>query len=89
MISQSGETFHTHRNHILAYYPKEPIIFPHIIIHQLLSPSFHFREKPTRIARLRLKRNVWPSRITCDGGWNGELFLPTRIIIEVVGTEVI
>ena len=28
--SQDGSTFQTHRNHILPYYPKEPIIFPYI-----------------------------------------------------------
>ena len=27
--SQDGSTFQTHRNHILPYYPKEPIIFPY------------------------------------------------------------
>ena len=40
------------------------------------------------MARLRLERKQWPTRITCDGGWNGELFLPTHITIEVIGTEV-
>ena len=27
LLSQDGSTFQTHRNHILQYYPKEPIIF--------------------------------------------------------------
>ena len=39
-LAQSGETFGTHRNHIFLYYPKEPIIFPHITKYQLLSSSF-------------------------------------------------
>ena len=26
-MSQDGSTFKTHRNHILPYYPKEPVIF--------------------------------------------------------------
>ena len=30
LLSQSGETSHTHRIQILPYYPKEPFIFPHI-----------------------------------------------------------
>ena len=30
LLSQDGSTFQTHRNHILPYYPKEPIIFPYI-----------------------------------------------------------
>ena len=28
LLAQDGSTFQTHRNHILPYYPKEPIIFP-------------------------------------------------------------
>ena len=27
LLSQDGSTFQTHRNHILLYYPKEPVIF--------------------------------------------------------------
>ena len=30
VLSQDGTTFQTHRNHILPYYPKEPIFF-HIL----------------------------------------------------------
>ena len=30
LLSQDGSTFPTHRNHILPYYPREPIIFPYI-----------------------------------------------------------
>ena len=30
LLSQDGSTFQTHRNHVLPYYPKEPIIFPYI-----------------------------------------------------------
>ena len=29
-MAQDVSTFHTHRNHILQYYPEEPIIFPYI-----------------------------------------------------------
>ena len=29
-MAQDGYTCHTHRNHILPYYPKEPFIFPYL-----------------------------------------------------------
>ena len=38
LLSQDISTFQTHRNHILPYYPKEPIIFPYIK-HYLSTPS--------------------------------------------------
>ena len=37
LLSQDGSTFHTHRNHLIPYYPKEPLIFPHI--QKYYSPS--------------------------------------------------
>ena len=30
IVNQDGYTFHIHRNHLVPYYPKEPIIFPFI-----------------------------------------------------------
>ena len=30
LMSQDGSTFQTHRNHILPYYPKEPVVFPYL-----------------------------------------------------------
>ena len=30
LLTQDGETFHTHRNHFIPFYPIEPLIFPHI-----------------------------------------------------------
>ena len=41
LLSQTGEFFHTHRNHIFPYYPKEPVIFPYLQNYTLLSSS-HF-----------------------------------------------
>ena len=38
LLSQDSSTFQTHRNHILPYYPKEPIIFPYIK-HYHFTPS--------------------------------------------------
>ena len=28
--SQDGSTIHVHRNHLIPYYPKEPLIYPHL-----------------------------------------------------------
>ena len=39
LLPQTGETFQTHSNHIFPNYPKKPIIVPHILNYQLLSPS--------------------------------------------------
>ena len=30
LYSQDGTTFHLHRNHLLPYYPKEPLLYPHL-----------------------------------------------------------
>ena len=30
LLTQDGFTFHTHRNHLVPYNPKEPLIFPFI-----------------------------------------------------------
>ena len=30
LLSQDGNTFHTHRNHFISYYPKERHLYPHI-----------------------------------------------------------
>ena len=39
LMSKDGSTFPTHRNHILPYYPKEPVIFPYLRqYHSTLSP---------------------------------------------------
>ena len=29
LSSQDGSTFHIHRNHLVPYYPKEPLLYPH------------------------------------------------------------
>ena len=29
-LSQDGSTFHTHRNHLIPYYPKELLLYPHL-----------------------------------------------------------
>ena len=30
LLSQDGSTFHIHRNHLIPYYPKEPLLYPHL-----------------------------------------------------------
>ena len=30
LLTQKGKTFHTHGNHLIPYYPKELLLFPHI-----------------------------------------------------------
>ena len=30
LLAQDGSTIHVHRNHILPYYPKEPLFYPHL-----------------------------------------------------------
>ena len=39
LLAQDGSLFHTHRNHLVPYYPKEPLLFHHITQYQNLSPS--------------------------------------------------
>ena len=37
IVNQDGYTSHIHRNHLIPYYPKEPIIFPFL---QKYNPHF-------------------------------------------------
>ena len=30
LLAQDGSTVHVHRNHLLPYYPKEPLLYPHL-----------------------------------------------------------
>ena len=30
LLSQDGSTFHTHRKHLIPYYPKVPLLYPHL-----------------------------------------------------------
>ena len=30
LLSQDGPTIHVHRNHLIPYYPKEPLLYPHL-----------------------------------------------------------
>ena len=31
LLSLDGSTFHIHRNHLIPYYPKEPLSYPHFL----------------------------------------------------------
>ena len=39
LLSQAGSTFHIHRNHLIPYHPKEPILYPHLRIFMEFSDS--------------------------------------------------
>ena len=30
LLAQDGSTIHVHRNHLIPYYPKEPLLYPHL-----------------------------------------------------------
>ena len=30
LLAQDGSTIHVHRNHLVPYYPKEPLLYPHL-----------------------------------------------------------
>ena len=30
LLAQNGSTLHVHRNHLIPYYPKEPLLYPHL-----------------------------------------------------------
>ena len=41
-MKREGKTFHTHRNHLIPFYPKEPSLFPHIQMYIEQNPEiFH------------------------------------------------
>ena len=41
-ISQDGSTIHVHRNHLYPYYPKEPLLCPHLRSYMRFSVSTQF-----------------------------------------------
>ena len=30
LLAQDGSIVHVHRNHLIPYYPKEPLLYPHL-----------------------------------------------------------
>ena len=42
LLAQDGSTSHVHRNHIIPYYPKEPLLYPHLRNFMRFSDSINF-----------------------------------------------
>ena len=41
LLAQDGSTIHVHRNHLIPYYPKEPLLYPHLRFQTQLNSKFH------------------------------------------------
>ena len=48
LLSQDGSTVHVHRNHLIPYYPKEPLLYPHLRSFMCFSNTtqFHIPKPP-------------------------------------------
>ena len=42
LLARDGSTLHVHRNHLIPYYPKEPLLYPHLRSFMRFSDSTHF-----------------------------------------------
>ena len=50
-FAQDGSLIHVHRNHLIPYYPKEPLIYPHLRSFMRFSDTTQFQiPQPTRYA---------------------------------------
>ena len=43
LLSQDGSTIHVHRNHLIPYYAKEPLLYPHLRIFMRFSDTTQFQ----------------------------------------------
>ena len=43
LLSRDGSTVHVHCNHLIPYYPKEPLLYPHLRSFMRFSDSTHFQ----------------------------------------------
>ena len=51
LLAQDGSTIHVHRNHLIPYYPKEPLLYPHLRSFMLFSDTTQFQiPQPTKYA---------------------------------------
>ena len=51
LLAQDGSTKHVHRNHLIPYYPKEPLLYPHLSSFMRFSDTFQFQiPQPTKYA---------------------------------------
>ena len=52
LLSQDGSTLHVHKNHLIPYYPKEPLLYPHVGIFMRFSDSTNYNiPKPIKYAK--------------------------------------
>ena len=50
-IAQDGSTIHVHRNHSIPYYPREPLLYPHLRSFMRFSDTTQFQfPQPTKYA---------------------------------------
>ena len=42
LLAQDGSTLHVHRNHLMPYYPKEPLLYPHLRHFMRFSDSINY-----------------------------------------------
>ena len=51
LLAQHGSTIHVHRNHLIRYYPKEPLLYPHLRSFMHFSDKTQFQiPQPTKYA---------------------------------------
>ena len=51
LLSQDGFTLDVHRNHLISYYPKEPLLYSHLRTFMRFSDATHFNiPKPNKYA---------------------------------------
>ena len=51
LLAQDGSTIHLHRNHLIPYYPKEPLLYPHLRSFMRFSDATQFQiPQPTKYA---------------------------------------
>ena len=51
LLAQNGSTIHVHRNHLIPYYPKEPLLYPHLRSFMRFSDTTQFQiPQPTKYA---------------------------------------
>ena len=52
LLAQDGSTVHVHRNHLVPYYPKEPLLYPHLRSFMRFSETTQFQiPPPTKICK--------------------------------------
>ena len=68
LFSRNGSTVHVQRNHVIPYYPKEPLLYPHLCNFMRFSVSTQFNiPKPIKYANsdssLLIPMNLNPTKI--------------------------